>query len=381
VYRTVTLVLVDGSGALLGALPPVTVASPFWQEVADVVDAARERFGIEVTILRLLGAERSAPHGGAVTYLGQTDHAPAELVAAPEVNLAPHPLRAAYAEIGGPAASVHWAAACLHSAAPTRAVRSATQLRTWNLSSIWRLETGDGPVWLKQVPHFLAHEAAALRYAGQAGTVPTVLAAADGRMLLDHVPGADLYGAGVETRHAIAAEFHPIQAGADVDALLAAGVPDRRSGPLLDAIAAVAGRRNADLDALVAGLPQRFAAIEACGLPDTLVHGDLHPGNVRGDAEHRTIIDWGDSFIGHPAFDILRLAEGVDDPGLVEAWAERWRADVPGSDPLRAVELVRPVAALRSATVYANFLANIEPTERPYHAGDVDACLAAALSA
>ena len=373
--RTVTLVLVDGSGALLGALPPVTVALPYWQEVADVVAAARERFGIEVTILRILDTERPVPHGGAVTYLGQADEVPAELVAAPDVDLAPHPLRAAYAEPGGPAASLRWAA-------KTRAFRSATQLRTWNLSSIWRLDTGDGPVWLKQVPHFLAHEAAVLRWAAQTVKVPTVLAAADGRVLLDHIPGADLYGAGVETRYAIAAEFHPLQVAAagSVDTLLAAGVPDRRTGPLLDAITAVAAGRSAELDALVAGLPERFAAIEACGLPDTLVHGDLHPGNVRGDAEHRTIIDWGDSFIGHPGFDILRLSEGADDPQLVATWAERWRTDVPGSDPLRAVELLRPVAALRSATVYATFLANIEPAEHKYHAADVGDCLAAALS-
>jgi len=28
-------------------------------------------------------------------------------------------------------------------------------------------------------------------------------------------------------------------------------------------------------------LPARLARIERCGLPDTLVHGDLHPGNTR----------------------------------------------------------------------------------------------------
>ena len=51
--------------------------------------------------------------------------------------------------------------------------------------------------------------------------------------------------------------------------------------------------------------------------------------------------------------------------------AQRWRADVPGSDPLRTVELLRPVAALRAAGVYANFLTDIEPAEHPYHADDV----------
>jgi hypothetical protein len=43
---------------------------------------------------------------------------------------------------------------------------------------------------------------------------------------------------------------------------------------------------------------------------------------------------------------------------------------VPGSDPDRAAMLLRPVAALRLAAVYVHFLANIEPSEYPYHADD-----------
>ncbi|RBI96709.1 aminoglycoside phosphotransferase family protein, partial [Micromonospora provocatoris] len=62
------------------------------------------------------------------------------------------------------------------------------------------------------------------------------------------------------------------------------------------------------------GLDHRLRQVGDCGLPDTLVHGDLHPGNVRGDDGHRTVIDWADSFVGHPAFDILRLTEWADLP-------------------------------------------------------------------
>ncbi|HYN95471.1 MAG TPA: phosphotransferase, partial [Pilimelia sp.] len=130
------------------------------------------------------------------------------------------------------------------------------------------------------------------------------------------------------------------------------------------------------------------AAVRDCGLPDTLVHGDLHPGNVRarppaaGRPAGRVLLDWGDSCIGHPAFDVLRLTEGLapaDAHEVIAAWAHRWAADLPGSDPVRAVALLRPVAALRAAAVYADFVANIEPTERPYHASDVPACLRRAV--
>src|SRR5439155_20796251 len=117
-----------------------------------------------------------------------------------------------------------------------------------------------------------------------------------------------------------------------------------------------------------------------CGLPDTLCHGDFHPGNARGD---RVLLDWGDSFVGHPGFDALRIVEGQPPDAaaaLLAHWAGRWRAAVPGCAPERAVALLRPLAALRAATVYDMFVRHIEPAERPHHAGDVDRCLRAALT-
>jgi aminoglycoside phosphotransferase (APT) family kinase protein len=134
---------------------------------------------------------------------------------------------------------------------------------------------------------------------------------------------------------------------------------------------------------LIAGLPERLAAAADCGLPDTLVHGDLHSGNARAvEGGPNVIIDWGDSFIGHPAFDILRITERLsadDAKPIIEGWADRWRSDVPGCDPETAVRLLRPVAPLRLAAVYADFLANIEPSEYVYHVDDPANCLASAV--
>jgi hypothetical protein len=118
-----------------------------------------------------------------------------------------------------------------------------------------------------------------------------------------------------------------------------------------------------------------MAEVAGCGLPDTLVHGDLHPGNTRSEADGApVIVDWGDSFLGHPGFDVLRLAEGLgpdEADALLRGWADRWRASHPGCEPERAAQLLRPVAALRNASVYARFLEHIEPAEHTYHALDV----------
>lgn len=109
------------------------------------------------------------------------------------------------------------------------------------------------------------------------------------------------------------------------------------------------------------------------------MHGDFHPGNVRSDGQRAVILDWGDAFLGHPAFDIIRLCEGcneADSAALIAAWAQRWRSLYPDSDPERAIALSRPLGALRSAAVYASFVAQIEPSEHKFHQDDVPAMLA-----
>ncbi|GIE33137.1 hypothetical protein Ait01nite_061820 [Actinoplanes italicus] len=369
--RTVSLVLVDPAGDLLGQLPPFTVGTPWWQEVSDVVAAA----GIDVTVLRVLHGDRPSPPGGHVTYLAMTSERPAGLLPA-DAGLAPHPLRASYAEPAGASASLAWAAGALDRIGLSGT--TARQQRTWNLSAIWRFDHPDsGPVaWLKQVPPFFAHEAAVCRLveAVAPGLTPYVLAAGDeGRALLAHVPGEDRYDAGPEFRRAVLTALHPVHEhfAGRLDDLRAAGVPEMS----LEKIFKVAEPHLATIDGLgdlLDDLPRRLAEVDGCGMPDTLVHGDLHMGNVISDGESLTIVDWGDSVIGNAAFDVVRLP---GDPDLLAAWADLW----PGRDALRAATLLGPVEFLRQAIVYAGFMESIEPSEWPYHATDVDRCLRTAV--
>jgi hypothetical protein len=382
--RHVTLVLCLPDGTLLGALPPYDVGSPYWPEVADVVPAARERYGVDVTVLRLVGTDVAREvAGGPVTYLAQVAEVPdVDLLPWEEDDpLAQEPLRQLWAQPGGPDRDLAWADEVLVERGTPR-VGPARQVRTWNLSSLWRLPTADGAVWLKVVPPFFAHEGAMLG-ALPPDVVPPLVATDGPRVLLREIPGDDQYGAPVERLLRMVPLLVGLQVewAGRVDALLELGLPDWRAPALAAAAEGALERTAADLpadvvstvSALVAGLADRMAGVASCGLPDTLVHGDFHPGNVRGDDQRLVLLDWGDCGVGHPLLDQAAFVERLtprDRDAVLTAWARLWRDALPTSDPERASALLQPVAALRQAVIYDHFLTHIEPSERVYHAPD-----------
>lgn len=378
--RTARLALVTPAGVVIGALPAFPVATPWWQDIGPVVAAARDIHHIDVVVLRLLEAERDQAPGGRVTYLAEL-HGSAPAATEPWPGaLEDHPLRLSYARPGGPAADLAWAAQALADHGRHFEGRPA-QIRTWNLSSAWRISTNLGAVWLKVTPPFLAHEGAALAHlAGEA--VPILLAREGGRVLLEDIAGDDLYEAGAAQQLAMVSLLVRLQAAriGRAEALLALGLPDWRGPALCAAIGALFERIGDELTAedrtalgpFVRRLPQLMADIAAEGIGDTLIHGDCHPGNFRGSGLEFSLLDWGDSGVGHPLLDqpaFLERAVG-DMAAVSEHWDRLWREAVPGCDPTRAARLLAPVAVARQAAVYQRFLDGIEPSEHPYHRAD-----------
>jgi Ser/Thr protein kinase RdoA (MazF antagonist) len=220
----------------------------------------------------------------------------------------------------------------------------------------------------------MAHEGAVIEAVGEIG--PTLIARSDGVALLDDIPGEDQYDAPAERCAQMVRRWVDVQSrwSGGVD-----GLPDGRPPSFIPMIERLVDR--AELDALVADLPRRFDALAECGLPDTLVHGDFHPGNWRGDK----LLDWGDSGIGHPLLDQPAFHHGnlMDDDKWAAArgaWRDAWRDARPGSDPDRAAELIAPIAALRAAHIYRVFIDNIEPSEHCYHRHDTEDWLQRAIA-
>jgi hypothetical protein len=390
--RRVSLVVVGDEGRVLGRLPEFPVSTPWWQEVRPVVEGARDRFGLDCVVLRLFDSELPRPQGGGVMYVAQaTEPLPATVQAVLEPFdgvLPDDSLRLRWAQPGGPGADLAWAEDVLRARRLER-VGPPEQLRSWNLSSIWRLPLAGGAAWLKVVPPFFAHEGDILRRL-QGGPVPRLLGHDGDRVLLADIPGADQYDAELPELLEIGSALVDMQAAwiGREDELLGIGLPDWRWRQLALAIEDVVARRAANvpeevrsaLGAFVSGLQARFEHIDACGLPTTFVHGDFHPGNVRGgEGMAPTILDWGDCGVGNPLLDLSAFLGRVPQesaPVVRAHWAAEWRRHVPASDPLLAAQLIGPVAAARQAVMYQLFLDRLEPVERRYHDADVPEWLA-----
>ncbi|WP_344838695.1 phosphotransferase [Nonomuraea dietziae] len=129
-------------------------------------------------------------------------------------------------------------------------------------------------------------------------------------------------------------------------------------------------------------LAGRWPLLEGCGLPDTVVHGDFHPGNWRSDGGPPVVLDFADAHLGNPVLDGLRVRDflpAAEGARAAKAWAEAWRSHVPGCEPESALSIAEPLAHLAYAVRYQEFLDGIEPSERIYHRGDPAAAIRAAL--
>ncbi|MFI0062328.1 MULTISPECIES: phosphotransferase family protein [Streptomyces] len=410
--RTVSVHLTHG-GEYFGLLGPYGVDGGWWSSAAPVVERVSQELGVPVVVLRLAHApsDGSSGHGGHVVYHVEALERPAGSTprqVTPDVAalLGPAERRAGWATTAGLREALAWAEETLDGAGRPAAGRPG-QVRTWNLSGLFRFRTADGgEAWLKTVnPAFNAPEGLVIALLGSVdpALVPTVLGSdpEHGRLLLDHVSGEDCWRPSAEDVVAVVPRLVAAQAALAADGrAAAAGLRDRTLPTLVAHVNALLERLAAEqaaspgpgpdgpegqpedrltagelaaARALAARLPALVEELTACGLPDTLVHGDFHPGNWRSDGTRAVIVDYADSAFGHPALDGLRPRQYVDGQRWAQVagvWARAWRDHVPGSAPERALELVEPLFHLAYAVRYQEFLDHIETSERPYHEGD-----------
>ncbi len=390
--RTVSAVVTWGD-TYLGVIGPFPVSVPWWAEAEPVVTHLREV--VPVLVLRLLGVEGGeGGRDGHVTYhVAALDRpAPGLLEERPAdhgVLNGPEELRSPWATLGGLNEVLNWASDALATAGRPL-TGAAEQRRTWNLAALFRLPTGKGPVWLKTTPRFAADEASVIAAFARVDPtlVPPVIGAGPRRVLLEHLPGEDCWDASPQIITSAVQRLAAAQAAlAGQPAGLLPGLPDRRAPVIAGQITAlldgeVASELSAGEVAAARGLLSRFARLDECGLPDTIVHGDFHPGNWRSGGGPPAVVDWADAHVGNPVLDGLRACDFLPAgrrPAAARAWIDAWASRIPGCEPARALSIAEPLAHLSYAVRYQEFLDGIEPSERIYHLGDPAAAIRAAL--
>jgi hypothetical protein len=370
--RLVTLVVDEPRGVL----EPFEVESPWKMECCPVIDEAARRFGVDVSVVRVLSMGHDP--GGPVTYLVEAPAIDPRLLGPFASRLARSSLRPDFAEVGGVARLIAWADDAVAAVGGER-TGSVRQVRTWNLSCLLRLETTLGRLWLKAVPSFFAHEGAVIELLATRAPerVPRVLASMPGTTLMADTSGVDGYDIDLDTFVATLEAIVPAMGSLSVEELRAAGVPEFTEADIGPAIVDLAERHGAQLtsgerehlDRLIDEAGDRW---RAGGDRLGLVHGDLHGGNIslRSDGPN-VVLDWGDASVTHPLMELAVLdsyrphwADEVIDPWLemVGCTRSQWEA-------------FRPLAAVRLAIVYRMFCDRIEPAERVYHRTDIVSAL------
>jgi Phosphotransferase enzyme family len=378
--RTVTAV-VTHDGACAGTVGPFPVEIPWWAQVEPVVAHLEETLGVPVVVLRLLTAGGAdGARDGHVTYQAEALEPPGKLTPCDFAD-GDHPLRLPWARASGVRELFRWAAE--HVELTGRPV----QCKTWNLSGLFRLPTAEGPVWLKAIPPFAAAEPTAIAAFAEVDPdlVPAVLASAPGRLLLADVPGADCWDASPRVAANAVARLAAAQARIGRPP---SGIPDRRPPALAAAVRDLldgpvgAELSPGELDAARV-LQPRWEMLADCGLPDTVVHGDFHPGNWRLDVGAPVVLDFADAHLGNPVLDGLRAIDFLPADrreAAADAWIAAWTAEVPRSRPAEALRIAEPLAHLAYAVRYQEFLDNIEPSEHVYHRGDPAASIRQAIA-
>jgi hypothetical protein len=98
--------------------------------------------------------------------------------------------------------------------------------------------------------------------------------------------------------------------------------------------------------------------LEALGIPETLGHLDLNPGNLIVSPSRCTFLDWAEAYVGNPFFSLeylrehLRHTSGTDsavETNLVESYCVQWEQVVPTAVVAEGLELAPLIAVFAYA--------------------------------
>jgi hypothetical protein len=389
------LVLESGDGR---SLPAVEIDGYADNELETVREAFEQLLGTPVVVLRYLArsTDRESKRLDVVYALERLDVGGDPLPGAAWLDrgaldgelcdLVPQPAhvpaqRAPWAQEGWLAEATAWIESSLRGVG-RRSTGPVEQVRTWPLSAVLRVPTENDHVYFKatsKLPLFV-DEGAVMQGLARLfrREVPRPLAVDHARrwMLLEDVGTAIGWDAPVEERESVLRVFAFMQVATsdDVEALLAMGCIDRRPAWLAreakllleddEALAGLEEHEIARLRSLEPTLVGLCAHLADGPVPDALVHGDLHLGNVARVGGSYVFFDWSDACVAHPFLDLIDVHR-EEDPNVTarlrDAYLSVW-SDFASPEQLLALwELSTPLASLNQAVSYRYISASVEP--------------------
>jgi aminoglycoside phosphotransferase (APT) family kinase protein len=386
------LLVQDGAG---WALPRVSSDEP--EIVIEVAPTLRDLVGEDVFVLRDLRFGPMPPPDDAVVYVTERVRNPRlahatwcgreEIAGLELADLHDRAALQAWFDGDEPASLQPWqregwfdqAAEWIDEVLP--GVTEVRQFATWCVSCIMRVSSPRGRSWCKAVPDHWAREATVTALLADLlpGMTPKVLAldAERGWMLLEDLDGAPADTLPVAERvGALEAMGEVHRAAAHLtDALLAGGCLDRRPNVLSSQIAALAEDPTVPLPddlgerlrKVVPRLQELCDEMADAPIRPTLVHGDLHAGNLMRVADRFVVFDWSDACVADPFVDVLMfLTRLPDDEALRATCRERYLDAWPGlsrAEATRYVELAEPLAAMHHAVTYRDIYDEFGPDD------------------
>ena len=384
-----------------GRLPVFDVPPVFYPEVEDLVRIVREECGLDIAILRCLvegDANESKPRlysaictsddietspGFKWTGLDQpnfeeSDKAGLEKITRMEVERLSSPvLNDSSAPWDSPSgwhqAALNWLETNLppsHDGKPWQ----ASQIRSWSISSIWRVASAETRLYFKASPRYFASEVAiTLDVANRFPDVsPSIVVAQpeNGWMLMQDLGNVTLgMTDSSEMWRDTMKTIAMVQRGyiGRFSEMKRMGIEMRTTEAIVEMLVnwtddptdvgmRMFGEENEGalrrLGPSVGRIESMAGKLLELGVPPTLEHGDLDATNVFIRNGSPVLMDWSDACISHPFFTPLTPAQARRYPEFVDTYLREWTDYAPAEDLREGFGVAKPLAALESAFHY-----------------------------
>ena len=115
-------------------------------------------------------------------------------------------------------------------------------------------------------------------------------------------------------------------------------------------------------------LREAITELAEIGVPETLLHGDLHPRNLAVRDGQVLAFDWTDAALAHPFLDLVTFMEErsplSSDPRVLDAYLSEWEEYAALPDLRRALTLAEELGSLHQTITYLHLLDHLTGPSR-----------------